>query len=90
MSNPEMLQEREGSGMEPAQTNHGLRPEGSALRPVEEAQGQPAVPRLEIIPLGKIMPHPENPRGPVEPAEAQAMEDSLRESGQKPPSSFVP
>src|SRR5271170_6760934 len=37
------------------------------------------------IPLAQIRPNPNNPRGPVNPADAQAMADSLREIGQKTP-----
>ncbi len=39
--------------------------------------------RLLDIPLSKIRPNPDNPRGPVDSQEAQAMAESLREAGQK-------
>src|SRR5581483_10878554 len=39
--------------------------------------------RLEDIPLSKIRPNPDNPRGPVDPLEAISMAESLREAGQK-------
>ena len=35
------------------------------------------------IPISKISPHPDNPRGPVPPGDAQAMAESLKEVGQE-------
>ncbi len=38
---------------------------------------------LLVIHTSKIMPNPDNPRGPVNPTEAQTMADSMKEVGQK-------
>lgn len=57
--------------------------EQSTLVSPKPVEATPPKSHIEEIPLEQIMPNPENPRGLVDPAAAQAMSESLKEVGQK-------